>query len=572
MKRFVSLSSTIAVLALTVALIPSAGVGAQPPLNGGGGWTSYPDLNGGNIPPVPADWNSLADIAATMNNARAAENADICPGGTCEPGAQVMPTDLAFPAGYAAMTPNEKGLWMVNQERTARGLLPFTGIDPPVVTVAQGWAQHLSDTGNFDHNMMAATQITAACTGCAGNFGGVAENLYRRSAWGTPAVILDDFGVESAIWGWMYNDLNSQWGHRHALLWNNMSNDHGAPTSEGFVGFGVVRKPITVGQFEGQEETVVWNAIDTNANYPLPQGSTCNGLTVTVDLNMGQAPTAGDDVVLGTPNADSISAGGGNDTICGGGGNDTINAGVGNDWVDGGDGNDTVFGQDGDDTLQGGPGDDQLLGFGDNDTIDGGPGADTLNGGPGDDNLSGGDENDQLYGQGGNDTVTGGNGDDFIIGVDGTDNLSGDAGDDTINGGPGDDIVSGGADNDTIYGLTGNDQQLNGDAGNDFVFGQVGNDTVDGGPGDDNLWGNEQNDTITDPSGVNVINGGPDNDNLTGGSGNDQIFGDGTLAQAGDDTIVGAGGNDLLNGCAGDDTIDSEDGVADVVNCGPHTT
>ena len=50
-----------------------------------------------------------------------------------------------------------------------------------------------------------------------------------------------------------------------------------------------------------------------------------------------------------------------------------------------------------------------------------------------------------------------------------------------------------------------------------------------------------------------------------------QIFGDGNLAQAGDDTLVGGGGADLLNGFAGNDNINSQDGVVDTVNGGPHT-
>ena len=61
----------------------------------------------------------------------------------------------------------------------------------------------------------------------------------------------------------------------------------------------------------------------------------CNGLAVTVDLNLGQIPTAGDDVILGTPTADIINALDGNDTICGEGGDDIISGGSGDDWIDG---------------------------------------------------------------------------------------------------------------------------------------------------------------------------------------------------------------------------------------------
>lgn len=80
---------------------------------------------------------------------------------------------------------------------------------------------------------------------------------------------------------------------------------------------------------------------------------TCNGLTVTVNLTLGQNPTNGDDVILGTEGPDRIRALGGNDTICGLGGSDIINAGSGDDWVDAGAGSDVVYGLSGADVLRG---------------------------------------------------------------------------------------------------------------------------------------------------------------------------------------------------------------------------
>lgn len=88
-------------------------------------------------------------------------------------------------------------------------------------------------------------------------------------------------------------------------------------------------------------------------------------------------PTDGDDVLYGTPNGDTLSAGTGNDIALGLAGNDTIL---------GGDGNDLIYGGDGDDVLEGNAG---------NDVIYGGWGADQLTGGTG---------NDQLFGEWGGDT------------------------------------------------------------------------------------------------------------------------------------------------------------------------
>ena len=297
-------------------------------------------------------------------------------------------------------------------------------------------------------------------------------------------------------------------------------------------------------------------------------GPTCNGLPVTVQIGLGQNPTGGNDVILGTAGPDVIVASTGDDTICGLGGDDTINGGPGNDWVDAGAGDDSVFGLDGADTVFGRSGDDVVIGGNGNDSLNGEAGTDRLNGGLGNDQLVGGADRDFLFAQAGNDNVQGGAGDDLILGVDGIDTINGGAGDDTINAGPGTDTVNGGDGDDTILGLGGSDT-LNGNGGNDNIFGGVGSDNINGGVGDDQLLGNENNDTITDPSGTNTINGGFGDDDLTGGTGIDRIFGDADNTQNGDDFIDGGLGADQLNGFAGQDTIIANDGVADTVNGGP---
>lgn len=80
-------------------------------------------------------------------------------------------------------------------------------------------------------------------------------------------------------------------------------------------------------------------------------GLFCHGKPVTVDLARGERPTAGADVILGTPDNDVIRALGGNDTVCGHGGNDLISGGSGNDWLSGGRGRDRLRGGAGNDTL-----------------------------------------------------------------------------------------------------------------------------------------------------------------------------------------------------------------------------
>ena len=92
----------------------------------------------------------------------------------------------------------------------------------------------------------------------------------------------------------------------------------------------------------------------------------CRGNLATVVIALGQEPTPGRDVIVGTDDADEIHGLGGNDVICGrggpdhitgDGGGDSVFGGAGHDWLHGGRQNDVVADGPGNDTLIGGAGD-----------------------------------------------------------------------------------------------------------------------------------------------------------------------------------------------------------------------
>jgi Ca2+-binding RTX toxin-like protein len=116
-------------------------------------------------------------------------------------------------------------------------------------------------------------------------------------------------------------------------------------------------------------------------------------------------------------------------------GNDTIDLGrsVIGATVDGGDGNDRIIGTDKADSITGGPGNDWIFARGGNDVVNGGDGKDVLIGGAG---------NDSIHGDAGNDLIEGSTGDDSLFG---------DAGDDRLDGGPGKDKIDGGAGTDRAH-------------------------------------------------------------------------------------------------------------------------
>ncbi len=213
----------------------------------------------------------------------------------------------------------------------------------------------------------------------------------------------------------------------------------------------------------------------------------------------------------------------------------------------------------------------RLIGGNSADTIYGGAGPDHLQGDGGDDVLHGQDGDDKEYGGLGDDYVEGGGGADVLYGEVGRDRVVGDVGEDTLNGGPGEDELRGGAHDDALFGIGENDVLI-GDAGADKLSGGDGVDTVS--------YAGSANPVTADLDGVNYDDGpvgegdsiAPDVESLVGGSGADVLTGNASLNEVrggpGNDTIDGLGAADHLFGEAGDDTLLSQDGAADIADCG----
>ncbi len=157
----------------------------------------------------------------------------------------------------------------------------------------------------------------------------------------------------------------------------------------------------------------------------------------------------------------------------------------------------------------------------------------------GDDSITGDDFiSERMYGLGGNDTLTGGSGDYDAL----PDSLFGGAGDDVLTVYSGqNDLLDGGAGNDALYssytiGAGGGHDTLRGGAGDDSVYAGVGNQMLDGGAGKDLLEAHG--------GGSHTLIGGAGNDTLIGGFGNDVLKGG-----EGDDTyVIGADqGHDTIH-------------------------
>ncbi|CAG5000610.1 hypothetical protein DYBT9275_02497 [Dyadobacter sp. CECT 9275] len=212
-----------------------------------------------------ATFSSTLQIVAAFNYARRQEEIQM------GMGANVL-GNLTLPADFAAATPQEQALYLINEERKARAGqdypgstavlgLPLEGLEANLSAIAQGHADDMSTNGFFGHTgsdgLSPYQRISASGTfgaGCSDNNFAYAENIYSSCNFSsvpppmgvtpTPAPFL----TAQAIYSWLYRDAGSSWGHRRAILIQNTDsygatgydNDRASASSEGFLGIGVV--------------------------------------------------------------------------------------------------------------------------------------------------------------------------------------------------------------------------------------------------------------------------------------------------------------------------------------------
>ena len=288
------------------------------------------------------------------------------------------------------------------------------------------------------------------------------------------------------------------------------------------------------------------------------------------------APTEGDDFIVGTDAADIIATLGGFDVVFAGDGDDHISGGTGSDTLDGEDGDDVLLGEAGYDLLSGGPG---------NDMLDGGVGDDELRGGLGGDTY----------------VFKLGYGSDLIVE---NDPNAGNADSIVFDALPSDVTVAravsdvrftlaGGADQLTVQNwfngsamqieavrfadgtvwdaamvtalATGQPLKAPGTTASGTVLAESSTETAPRGdtvtpaaamlglvadltPAADFFRGSGGDDVLDGLGGDDTLLGGPGNDTLRGGDGDDYLVG-----EAGNDTLDGGIGRDILEGGAGDD-------------------
>ncbi|RCR70111.1 hypothetical protein DUE52_07030 [Larkinella punicea] len=233
-----------------------------------------------------AFFSSTVQIIAAFNTARRAEETQLgLPANSLG--------NLTLPANYATFSPNDRALYLINQERIARsGVtypgttavlgLPMEATESALINTAQTHAAFMVANNVFSHtgaggsgpfDRVEATYPASCLSGM-----GYSENIYVAC---TSSPSTPTFLVEQAIFNWLYRDTAAGWGHRKAVLIQNTDiytspplqgyvNDHGSASSEGFLGIGIASTPVgsysasCSGSFAGH--VVVMNIADPTAD------------------------------------------------------------------------------------------------------------------------------------------------------------------------------------------------------------------------------------------------------------------------------------------------------------------
>ena len=224
-------------------------------------------------PPNPLSdisWTAAAEtvtgIEAAFNYARRQEEQQL----GIKPG-RLGRLDLPEQAEWNRKTDQEKALFLMNEERVARGGsqvhvlgLGFTAVQNDVQTLAQEYAHLLVARNEFTHVVDGRDpfeRITEhPVLGPCSEFLSRAENLALLGTSGDDIPLY----LERAIFAWLYSDAGSAWGHREAILLQDrdlgngnpdfgFKNNVGEQINEGYIGIGVVETDGRYNPFDWQD-------------------------------------------------------------------------------------------------------------------------------------------------------------------------------------------------------------------------------------------------------------------------------------------------------------------------------
>jgi hypothetical protein len=179
-----------------------------------------------------------------INSLRTKENAVL----QTVTGAVQMPM-ISFPSQdtWNSMDDDARFLWLINEERKARNLKPYSGVWPALDSVSQYYADYIRVNNVFTHNAdgKSSTQRYTSVPGyntCKDN-SPYSENLYFTGS----SVSYKTWYIIDAIAQFLYQDDCCAWGHRRVLLYKSPIDNSGNAGEEGLIGVGVSKGSYTNG-------------------------------------------------------------------------------------------------------------------------------------------------------------------------------------------------------------------------------------------------------------------------------------------------------------------------------------
>jgi len=197
---------------------------------------------------------------------------------------------------WDGMTVQEKGLYLINAERTARGIKPYEGVADEIVSVAQDYADYIQSRneviGHYNDGLSPNDRLDVNAY-IAGHRDSHVRNESVASGVSNVEPYTTDQALVRAIFGWMYQDKDwfvdfdwatgPAWGHRDHVLQTRLNENSGLQTEEGLIGFGIARGIYGPGQPspETYGYVTVFHTVDQSDQWDL-------SATTTTDISAAQ--------------------------------------------------------------------------------------------------------------------------------------------------------------------------------------------------------------------------------------------------------------------------------------------
>ena len=235
-----------------------------------------------------AQYSDVTDIEQAFNYARRQEEVQLG-----LPTGRLGTLNLPTQGQWDAMTESEKALFLINAERTARADmlgdgrvlgLPFAGIETNLGRLAQYYAEAIIASNTTGHSADGQSPFARIdnwpVVGQCHEFLTRAENLayFWTSGANNP------MALERSIYGFLYDDAGSSWGHRETVLLQDKDLDNGNPyygfknnvgsaAHEGYLGIGYASSPAFNPYgfpWMNAADVIVMNIIDPGAGGACP--------------------------------------------------------------------------------------------------------------------------------------------------------------------------------------------------------------------------------------------------------------------------------------------------------------